>query len=103
MNFKGTGPIRRKMRTRGFIKSFLNIWESFYLSLDGTDFHIYQKRTDCEPIISIELTSLRGVHIELFGNSSTSGSDGKKKYTNSLEDRYIIVLSTSGWDVIRLQ
>lgn len=95
------------MRTRGFIKSFLNIWETFYLSLDGTAFHIYESRTDFEPIITIELTSLRGIHIELYGNSGSSGSsttaDGKKKYTNSLEDRYMIVLSTSGWDIIRLQ
>lgn len=106
INFRGTGPIRRKMRTRGFIKSFLNIWESFYLSLDGTAFYIYESRTNFEPFVTIELSTLRGIHIELFNNSGPSGSnslsDGKKKYTNSLEDRYMIVLSTSNWDVIRL-
>jgi hypothetical protein len=103
MNFRGTGPIRRKMRTRGFIKSFLDIWETFYLSLDGSALHLYDNRTDPEPILSLELNQIKALQIELFSHhSATFESNGKKKFS-SIEDRYMMVLRTHGWDVVRIQ
>lgn len=86
------------MRAKGLIKSFLDLWEEFYLSLDGESLHIYEKRTDHEEISSIRLLDIKGLTVELSGNTF----DANKKH-NSLEDRYIITLSTVGWDVVRIQ
>jgi hypothetical protein len=91
------------MRTRGFIKSFLDIWETFYLSLDGAALYLYDSRTDPEPIITLELSQIKGLQIDLFSyHSATFDNNGKKKFT-SIEDRYMMVINTHGWDVIRLQ
>lgn len=103
MNFRGTGPIRRKMRTRGFIKSFLDIWETFFLSLDGQSLHVYSSRTHHEPIISIEMNQVKSFQVDLFNHhADTFDHNGKKKFT-SIEDRYMLVLSTHSWDIVRLQ
>jgi hypothetical protein len=91
------------MRTRGFIKSFLDIWETFYLSLDGTALYLYDSRQDPEPLITLELNQIRGLQIDLFSHhSATFDNNGKKKFT-SIEDRYMMVINTQGWDIIRLQ
>ena len=103
VNFRGTGPIRRKMRTRGFLKSFLDIWEAFYLSLDGTALHLYDSRTDPEALISVELSQIKGLQVDIFNHhTATFDNNGKKKFT-SIEDRYMMVITTHSWDSIRLQ
>lgn len=91
------------MRTRGFIKSFLDIWETFFLSLDGSVLYFYDSRTDPEPIISMELSQIKSLQVDLFNQHSASfDNNGKKKFT-SIEDRYMLVLSSHSWDIIRIQ
>lgn len=104
MLVKGTGPLKRKMRARGFIKSFFDNWDHLYLSLDGEALFLYEARNAVEPLLVLTLSQVKSIHIELM-ETTPVGSDPNvmKKGAKAMEDKFIVVISTHGRDVLMMK
>lgn len=108
---KGNGPLKRKMRTKEFIKSFFESWENLYLSLDGETLYFYISRNSLEPLYSIPLNQIKRVHVDLASdqsnihNKNAVRQENKKDSSkaNIFEDRFNVVLTTSSKDIILLR
>jgi hypothetical protein len=114
---KGMGPLKSKLRNKDFLKSFFETWESFYLSMDGQALHLFLAKNSATAFHTIPLRSLRRIHVEpalldphhlhtRHGHSSASANS--KPHTDNaklsaIEDRYLVVLSTSANDTIQLK
>ncbi len=89
----GTGPLKRRMRTRGFIKSFLQKWERLFLSLDGNILSFYKKKTSQESYLHLKVSSMKSVRTE---TSST-------KIPGYVLDSVDVVLTSSHRDIIKIK
>lgn len=96
MSFKGTGPIKRRSRTRGFVKSLFDTWEHLYLSMDGEGLHFYTTRNAADPLVYLALKNVKSFYVEL------ADQRGDKKNA-AMEDKFIVVLATTYWDVIHIR
>lgn len=96
-SFRGTGPIKRRIRTRGFVKSLFESWEHLYLSLDGEAISFFTSRNAHEPLVYLPLKQAKSVHLEL----AQKGRADKKNA--AIEDKFVIVISTTHWDVLHIK
>jgi hypothetical protein len=95
--------LKRKLRGKDFLKSFFETWESFYLSMDGQVLHLFVAKHSLSAFHTIPLRTLKRIHVEpaLEHLHHSSASDHSK--LSVLEDRYLVVLSTSSKDTIQLK
>jgi hypothetical protein len=95
VNFKGNGPIRAKMRARAFMRSFLDVFDIFYLSLDGESLFLYSNRAAAEADITIPLTHITAISVELIEHSGVK--------SKAFDDRHVLILSTCYHDMLRIK
>lgn len=98
VSVSGNGPLKRRMRTKGFLKSFFETWDHLYISLDGEIFFIYASRNAHEPLLYLPLTELRNLRVELADNKEST-----KNSTTGYEDKYIVILTAATRDTIKLR
>jgi hypothetical protein len=105
VSIKGSGPLRRKMRAKEFLKSFFDSWESFYLSLDGELLSLFIAKNSPEPFFTISLTQLKRIHVEpVVDHHQHSHSHSHHHQPSAvIEDRYLVVLLTSSNDLLHLR
>jgi hypothetical protein len=106
VSVRGNSQLKRRMRTKGFLKSFFDSWDHLYLSMDGEHFHIYTSRSANEPILALALADIRNVHVELITDQySSSGYDAKKEKQpqSAMDDKFALVITTSTRDLIQLR
>jgi hypothetical protein len=103
---KGRGPLKRRMRSKDFLRSFFDTWDHIYLSMDGFSLYLFLSRNASEPIAIIPLVSLKKLHIERTTDQFPTGTrvieEGGKK-EKMMEDRYYVILSTSNNDIIQIK
>jgi hypothetical protein len=94
------------MRTKDFLKSLFDNWESFYLSMDGELLFIFIARNSPEPFHAIPLAQLRRIHVEPMvdhhQHSHSHSSHHNQPFT-ATDDRFFVVLLTTSNDIIHLR
>jgi hypothetical protein len=66
--------------------------------MDGEGLHFYTARNSAEPLVYLALKNVKSFHLELADQRG-----GDKKSGGVLEDKFIVVLATSYWDVIHIR
>jgi hypothetical protein len=89
----GTGPLKSKMRTKGFVKSFFTNWDKLYLSLDGENLGFFKKKTALEPYLVLPVNDIKAVRSEI----STSKIEG------TAQDTMDIIISTTMRDELYIK
>lgn len=101
---KGSGPLMRKTRAKRFFKAYFDSWESLYLSLDGEWLYLFSARNSPEPSYSISISQLKRIHVEIApDNSQHTRSNSENSKSITLEDRFLVILSTISNDLIQLR
>lgn len=98
LKFKGNGPAKNSIRSKGFFSSFLEKWIKFYISVDSEALDIYEKKYETSPFISIPITDFKTIRLE-FGNSTRFGTSGKFV----AEDTWNVILTTKRDDEIYMR
>lgn len=98
VSVSGNGPLKRRMRTKGFLKSFFETWDHLYISLDGDSFFIYATRNTPEPLLYLPLSDLKNLRVELADTK-----DITKNSATGYEDKYIVILTAATRDTIKLR
>ena len=99
VSFRGTGPIKLRMRSKGFFKSFLAVWDTLFLSLDGEFLFFYTSKKAPEPLAYMSLSNIKSFHIELADNHIERG---RSKQT-AIDNRFVVVFTTNSRDVVHIK
>jgi hypothetical protein len=97
---KGNGPLKRRMRTRGFIKSFFDNWDHLYASLDGESLFFFEARNAAEAMMIIPLSAVRSIHIDLM---EVPAVELQAKKGKAMEDKFVMVITTHNRDIVMLK
>lgn len=97
---KGTGPLKRRMRAKGFIKSFFENWDNMYASLDGEYLYFYETRNSPEAMLAIPLSAVKSIHIELM---EVPAVEVIKKGAKGMEDKFVMVITTQSRDFVMIK
>lgn len=103
VRIKGNGPLKLRMRTKGFIKSFFDNWEPLFASLDGEALSFYEARNAVEPLMLLSVSHIKSIHIELSEVNVGTNPNEKQKGAKAMEDKFIVVITTGNRDVINLK
>lgn len=98
----GNGPLKRRMRTKGFLKSFFETWDNLYISLDGEYFSVYSSRNAPEPLLLLQISDIKNIHVDLAPNNHHR-EVSKGSNNNVIEDKFMIVLAAITRDIIKLR
>jgi hypothetical protein len=102
---KGSGQLKRRMRSKAFLKSFYDTWDRIYLSMDGLSLYLYLSRNASEPIACIPLAHIKTLHIEMFLEhfwNTSRFSDGSKK-EKLVDDRFYVIITTLNNDISQIK
>jgi hypothetical protein len=100
VSVSGNGPLKRRMRTKGFLKSFFESWDHLYISLDGEFFSLYPARNAPEPLLVLALDDIKSLRLELGENHREVN---RNTTSNVMEDKFVIVIAATTRDVIKLR
>jgi hypothetical protein len=95
----GNGPLKRRMRTKGFLKSFFETWDHLFISLDGEFFLVYPSRNATEPLLFLSLSDVKNIRLELADNHR----EVNRNANSVMEDKFVIVLAATTRDNIKLR
>jgi hypothetical protein len=100
VSVSGNGPLKRRMRTKGFLKSFFECWDHLYISLDGEYISMFPARNAPEPLLFLSLDDIKSLRLEL---ADTHREVNRSTTSNTIEDKFVIVLVAITRDVIKLR
>eukprot|EP00602_Paraphysomonas_sp_CaronLab_P013032 CAMPEP_0185044324 /NCGR_PEP_ID=MMETSP1103-20130426/43385_1 /TAXON_ID=36769 /ORGANISM="Paraphysomonas bandaiensis, Strain Caron Lab Isolate" /LENGTH=1760 /DNA_ID=CAMNT_0027584577 /DNA_START=146 /DNA_END=5428 /DNA_ORIENTATION=- len=101
VSFRGSGPMKRRNKTKGILKSLLESWDNMYISMDGEILFFYTSKSAAEPTAVLSLGQVKSIHMDLA--ESTGNNVNARKGTKYVEDKFVVVLTTQGRDVIHLR
>jgi hypothetical protein len=99
VSVSGNGPLKRRMRTKGFLKSFFETWDHLFISLDGEFFLIYSSRNATEPLLCLSLSDVKNIRLDLADNHR----EVNRTANSVMEDKFVIVLCATTRDNIKLR
>lgn len=96
MSIRGTGPLKLKMRTKGFIQSFFENWDRMFLSLTGEFLLFCESKKAQEPFLRLNIADIKSLKVEL-------GKGTTKKSAAVVEDLHDVILVTNMFDDVYLR
>lgn len=93
---RGSGPLKRILKSRDFLSSFLfDKWHRFFFSLDEFGLHLYDNKFDGVAFHVIPVADLKEVSVDVGAPIKENSADAAK---NVVEDIHNVKVSTFSGD-----
>jgi hypothetical protein len=91
---RGSGPLKRLLKSRDFLSSFLfDKWHRFYFSLDEFGLHLFDNKFNTSALHVIPVADLKEVSVDVGAPIKQSSSDAAKNIVEDIHNVKIVTFS----------